>query len=171
MTVLIIVLIAIFLIVICVASNESNSNSTSKPKQVELVVETLDIPDDYIRGTYDCKIAGITHYCNISNCCVFHGIVYHDSANAYNPNAMAIVTMNKRLVGYIPNNLLDEYWRWSNGKPFSCIGVIAPWKSQNSIYAEITAIKPCNESFVEKMTDELTLRYEALQGVNYNPNF
>lgn len=177
---LIIIIIAsiLFIVFLISSSNESteapqekhpSSYSQSQNKSIE--VESLDIPDDNRNGDIAMKIAGLTHYCSEKDCCVFNGIIFNEKNNTYNRNAMVIYSINGKKIGYIPDDLLGRYWEWSNGKTVTCVGVIAPWMSKNTIYGEVTAIKPCNESFVQRKTDELIGWYELQQSVNYDGAF
>ena len=131
---------------------------TPKQKQKEIIVQTLDLPDDEEEGVYESKIAGVTLRCTESDKGIFHGIIYNEEDNPYNNNAMAIVSMKKKLLGYIPDNELKDYWYWSNGLPVSCVGFIKSFvndEGQKILYGKVYAIKPCNTKFVQSTTCEL----------------
>ena len=83
--------------------------SNPKPNKGEVIVRTLDLPDDPKNGIFYTKIAGITHYCNPSDEGYFEGVIYNDSDNPYDGNAMAIVSMNKKLLGYIPKDETNDF--------------------------------------------------------------
>lgn len=135
--------------------------STPKPqptKQKEIVVKTLDIPDDNEEGVYESKIAGITFHCKQSDKGIFHGVIYNEANNPYNSKAMAIVSMNKKLIGYIPEDELDDYYDWNNGLPVTCVGFIKPFtndKGREIVFGRVYSIKPCNSKFVESTTVEI----------------
>ena len=131
---------------------------TPKPKQKEIIVQTLDLPDDEEEGVYESKIAGVTLRCTEADKGIFHGIIYNEEDNPYNNNAMAIVSMKKKLIGYIPDNEINEYWNWSNGLPVTCVGFIKSFvndEGQKILYGKVYAIKPCNTKFVQATTCEL----------------
>ena len=129
-----------------------------KPKQKEIIVRTLDMPDDEEDGLYESKIAGVTFRCTEADKGIFNGIIYNEEDNPYNNNAMAIVSMNKKLIGYIPDNELMDYWDWSNGLPVTCVGFIKSFvndEGKKILFGRVTAIKPCNSKFVASTTLEL----------------
>ena len=129
-----------------------------KPTQTEIVVKTLDVPDDYKNGTYESKISGITMHCTESDKGIFNGIIYNESNNPYNPKAMAIVSMKKKLIGYIPDSELNNYYKWNDGRPVTCVGFIKSFVNENGkniLFGRVTAIKPCNSKFVSSTTLEI----------------
>ena len=131
---------------------------TPKPKQKEIIVRTLDIPDDNEDGVYDSKIAGITLRCTEADKGIFKGIIYNEEDNPYNNNAMAIVSMKKKLLGYIPEDELKDYLYWSNGLPVTCVGFIKSFvndEGQKILFGRVYAIKPCNSKFVDATEFEL----------------
>ncbi len=131
---------------------------TPKPKQKEIIVRTLDMPDDEEDGIYESKIAGITLRCTEADKGIFNGIIYNEEDNPYNNNAMAIVSMKKKLIGYIPEDELKDYWYWSNGLPVTCVGFIKSFindEGKKILFGRVMAIKPCNTKFVESTTLEL----------------
>lgn len=126
-----------------------------KPKQKEIIVKTLDLPDDHEDGIYESKIAGISLHCTDSDKGIFNGVIYNEVDNPYNNNAMAIVSMKKKLIGYIPENELKDYWYWSNGLPVTCVGFIKSFVNEEGkkiLFGRVTAIKPCNSKFVASTT-------------------
>lgn len=126
-----------------------------KPKQKEIVVKTLDLPDDYEDGTYESNISGITFRCTEADKGIFNGIIYNEEDNPYNSKAMAIVSMKKKLIGYIPDSELDDYYDWSNGYPVTCVGFIKSFVNEDGkkiLFGKVTAIKPCNSNFVASTT-------------------
>lgn len=131
-----------------------------KPKQKEIIVRTLNIPDDYEDGTFETRIAGITFHCDETDQGIFKGIIFNESNNPNNPNSMAIASaQSNKIVGYIPNDELKEYSRWCNYKNFPCVGFIKLFtneKGKDILFGRVVSIKPCNESFVNKVTaDEI----------------
>lgn len=131
-----------------------------KPKQKEIIVRTLNIPDDYEDGTFETRIAGITFHCDETDQGIFKGIIFNESNNPNNPNAMAITSaQSNKIVGYIPNDELKEYSRWCNYKNCPCVGFIKQFTNEQGkdiLFGRVVAIKPCNESFVNKVTaDEI----------------
>lgn len=133
-------------------------DNSYQTKQTEVEVRTLDIPDDEEEGIYESKIAGITMRCTDADKGIFQGIIYNESNNPYNKKAMAIVSMNQNMLGYIPNNDLDDYYEWCDGKPVTCVGFINTFETREGnrrLYGKVYAIKPCNINFIQTMTSAL----------------
>lgn len=131
---------------------------TPKPRVKEAVVKTLDLPDDNKTGIFESKIAGISLRCTEADKGIFHGIIYNEDNNPYNSKAMAIVSLNKKLIGYIPENELKDYYDWCNGIPVTCVGFIKSFVNERGaqiVFGKVYAIKPCNTNFVESVTCEL----------------
>lgn len=144
---------------------------TPKPKQKEIIVQTLDLPDDEKDGVYESKIAGITLRCTEADKGIFHGIIYNEEDNPYNNSAMAIISMKKKLLGYIPDNEVKKYWNWSNGHPVTCVGFIKSFvndEGQKILYGKVYAIKPCNTKFVQATTCELDEEIERSHFLSFS---
>lgn len=136
----------------------SSKTIRDTPKQKEIIVQTLDLPDDYEDGTYESKIAGVSLRCTEADKGIFNGIIYNEEDNPYNSNAMAIVSMKKKLIGYIPESELNDYYDWSNGLPVTCVGFIKSFVNEYGkkiLFGRVTAIKPCNSKFVSATTLEI----------------
>lgn len=151
------------------------SDSThDKPKQKEIIVRTLNIPDDDKDGTFETRIAGITFHCDETDQGIFKGIIFNESNNPSNPNAMAIASaQSNKIVGYIPNDELKEYSRWCNYKNFPCVGFIKQftnYQGKDILFGRVVAIKPCNETFVNKVTAEEIECIEENEGMRYTSN-
>lgn len=144
---------------------------TPKPKQQEIVVRNLNIPDDNEDGTFETRIAGISFHCDETDQGIFKGIVFNESNNPSNPNAMAIASaQSNKIVGYIPNDELKEYSRWCNYKNCPCVGFIKQFTNEENkeiLFGRVVAIKPCNESFVKKTTKEEIECIEENEGMRY----
>lgn len=144
---------------------------TPKPKQQEIVVRNLNIPDDNENGTYVTKIAGITHHCDETDQGIFKGIIFNESNNPYNPDAMAIASAeSNKIVGYIPNDELKKYNRWCNFNNCPCVGFIKSFTNEEGkyiLYGRVTAIKPCNENFIKEQTVSGIVWIETSQNMKY----
>ena len=144
---------------------------TPKPKQQEIVVRNLNIPDDNEDGTFETRIAGISFHCDETDQGIFKGIVFNESNNPSNPNAMAIASaQSNKIVGYIPNDELKEYSRWCNYKNCPCVGFIKQFTNEEKkeiLFGRVVAIKPCNESFVKKTIKEEIECIEENEGMRY----
>lgn len=144
---------------------------TPKPKQKEIIVKTLDLPDDEEDGIYIFNIAGITYHCNLSDQGIFNGIIYNESTNKYNPEAMAIVSMNKKLLGYVSEDELDDYLIWCDEKPVTCVGYISTFINdygKKTLYGKVFAIKPCNSEFVKKTTQNIINEIKESENLTFS---
>ena len=144
---------------------------TPKPKQKEIIVRTLDMPDDEEDGIYESKIAGITLRCTEADKGIFNGIIYNEEDNPYNNNAMAIISMKKKLIGYLPDNEINKYWNWSKGLPVTCVGFIKSFvndEGKKILYGKVYAIKPCNTKFVKSKICELDEEIEKSHFLSFS---
>ena len=142
-----------------------------KPKQKEIIVQTLDLPDDEEEGIYESKIAGVTLRCTEADKGIFHGIIYNEEDNPYNNNAMAIISMKKKLIGYQPDNEINKYWNWSKGLPVTCVGFIKSFvndEGKKILYGKVYAIKPCNTKFVKSKICELDEEIEKSHFLSFS---
>ena len=128
------------------------------PKQKEIIVQTLDLPDDYKNGVYESRIAGVSFNCTEADKGIFHGIIYNEENNPHNSKAMAIVSMKKKQICYIPSDEINNYWNWSSGSAVTCVGFIKSFVNEEGkkiLFGRVYAIKPCNTKFVQSTTSEL----------------
>lgn len=155
MEILVIIGIITALIFIIKLGLKENIQSPAPNQQIEITVETVDEPEDFIDGSFDTYIAGIHYHCDQSDIGGFVGIVAPEPNNSYDKNAVAIYRndANPKLLGYIGKNDLSEYRKWSKCKPFTCVGYIMT-EDNAPIYGRIKIIKPYNENFVKNETDD-----------------
>lgn len=152
-------LIIIFIMVVVIAilkyALKDDAISSPQKEQIEITVETIDEPEDFINGSFNTYIAGINHHCNQSDIGGFIGVVAPEPNNPYDKNAVAIYRndSNPKLLGYIGKNDLSEYREWCKGKPFTCVGYIMAGDDA-PVYGRIKVIKPYNENFVKDETDD-----------------
>ena len=78
--------------------------------------------DDEVNDIY---IAGLHHHCTEWDIGPFIGVVFNEKSNPADRDAMAILDTNKRkIVGYVPAKILDDYRDWCKGKKRYCVGYI-----------------------------------------------
>jgi hypothetical protein len=144
---IIIMVVAIMLVLI-------KSTPMSAAPHQEIVIETVDDEEgDLIDGSFLTYIAGINHHCSASDIGGFTGVVAPEPTNQYDKNAVAIYRSDSKLLGYISKSELSEYHEWSRGKPFTCVGYITGGNNA-PLKGRVKIIKPYNEQFVKKETDE-----------------
>lgn len=152
-------LIIIFIMVVVIAiikyALKDDAISSPQKEQIEITVETIDEPEDFIDGSFNTYIAGINYHCDQSDIGGFIGVVAPEPNNPYDKNAVAIYRndSNPKLLGYIGKNDLSEYREWCKGKPFTCVGYIMVGDDA-PVYGRIKVIKPYNENFVKNETDD-----------------
>ena len=150
----IIIGITVVIIFIIRIGLKDNIQSPTSNQQIEIAVETVDEPEDFINGSFNTYIAGINHHCDQSDIGGFIGVVSPDPNNPYDKNAVAIYRndANPKLLGYIGKSDLTEYRKWCNCKSFTCVGYIIPGDN-SPVCGRIKIIKPYNENFVKNETD------------------
>ena len=80
---------------------------------------------DHSGGVNDFYVAGLAHHCSRKDVGFFTGTVFNDKDNQYNRKAMAVYSNQKeRIVGYVPEAILDNYRKWCGRKNCVCIGYI-----------------------------------------------
>lgn len=76
-------------------------------------------------GSMDVFVAGLAHHCRQSDVGVFHGTVYNEKNNPVNNEAMAVWdNRTQKVIGYVPEAILDEYRHFCDGRRCTCIGYI-----------------------------------------------
>lgn len=126
-------------------------------------VQLLNIEDDDSDGNYETKINGLSHHCTKNDEGVFDGVIFNERTNKYDSKAMAVANMKGKIIGYVPAYELKDYHKWSNKKPCTCVGFIRYFIDENGeevLFGRVTAIKPCNKDFVNRLTEELHDIYE-----------
>lgn len=70
-------------------------------------------------------IAGLSHHCSKRDAGFFSGVIYNEKDNPYDKKAMAIWNhQTKKIIGYVPGAVLDEYRSWCKRKNCPCVGYI-----------------------------------------------
>lgn len=145
------------------------SMPTSSAPLREIVVETVnDEEENPIDGSFLTYITGINHHCTLSDIGGFKGVVAPEPTNQYDKNAVAIYRNDSKLLGYISKNELSEYREWSKGKPFTCVGYITGGDNA-ALKGRVKIIKPYNEQFVKRETDEYIQWMISKLGKNFLP--
>ena len=84
-----------------------------------------DILDRGLVNVNDFFLAGLAHHCSRKDVGFFTGTVFNDKDNQHNRKAMAVYSNQKeRIVGYVPEAILDNYRKWCGRKNCVCIGYI-----------------------------------------------
>lgn len=90
------------------------------------VHEDIDVLTHTMRhgDTNDVYIAGLAHHCTRKDVGFFSGVIYNQKDNPYNRKAMAIGNhQTKKIVGYVPEAILDSYREWCEDK-CPCVGYV-----------------------------------------------
>ena len=73
----------------------------------------------------DLYISGVKHHLSRRDVGFFAGAIFNDKDNAYDKKAMVIWDgNNKRVVGYVPAAILDDYRSWCKRRKCSCVGYV-----------------------------------------------
>jgi len=110
--------------------------------------------DDEVNDIY---IAGLKHHCTDLDIGTFSGYVFNEKNNPADPEAMAIVDNKKRkIIGYVPAKILDDYRDWCSGKKRYCVGYIY-WdgeylRGRCRVYPSLDEVPEIEEDAVEYIT-------------------
>lgn len=128
---LIIWIILLAICVIAVSLTVLGRGDKEKGKGVTLWVPDADDPvetgviDSHSDSIWDAYIAGLGHHCTVRNVGVFGGPVFNEKDNPADKKAMAFGNAKtKRIIGYIPSAVLDDYRKWCGRKTAHCVGYI-----------------------------------------------
>ena len=84
-----------------------------------------DILDRWRENVNDLFVAGLAHHCSRRDIGFFTGYVFNEKDNSYNRKAMAVYSHQKeRIVGYVPEAILENYRKWCKRKDCVCVGYI-----------------------------------------------
>ena len=107
------------------------STKKEKPEPVTLWVPEADDPvetkvmDSHSDMLWDAYIAGLGHHCTVRDVGVFGGPVFNEKDNPVDKKAMAFGNAKtKKIIGYIPSAVLDDYRKWCGRKTAHCVGYI-----------------------------------------------
>ena len=114
-------------------------------------------------GSFYAKVAGITFNCTPSDVGVIRGTVRPEPTNAFDPDAMAIVSESGRTLGYIGAYDLLEYRRWCRLREFPFVGYII--FDGYTLSGRILAINPDDADRRQRMEQEFLMSIEANLGI------
>lgn len=177
MIILLIGLIAVFILVLVIMtslrSGSRNEEDDYDAKYLEPVLRNDYLSGDYDNaygedgdGSYYIKIAGITFHCTARNIGCFIGTVANEPDNSVNPDAMAIYTQRGKLLGYVPEDDLDEYREWCNGEKRACIGYIA--KEDGKLFGRVKVL-PNDTDEASKIMIDYAVWLVKHRGVGFAP--
>ena len=128
MVLLIVISIILFVgIAVIVAGNQKETYKPAEPTTVksEVTTEPKVFTDIMDREVQDIYIAGLAHHCTRRDVGVFVGTVYNEKDNPVDRKAMAIGDNNKKkILGYVPGAVLDDFRKWCKREKCPCIGFI-----------------------------------------------
>ena len=95
------------------------------PEVTEDITVYTDFLDRWRENVNEVFIAGLAHHCSRKDIGFFAGAIVNEKDNKYNPKAMAVWNnQQKRIIGYVPEAVLDEYRSWCKRKTCPCVGYI-----------------------------------------------
>ena len=106
------------------------------------------IIDNFDKRINEIYISGLAHHCTINDCGIFGGIVFSDSDNPVDKKAMAIGShQSKKIIGYVPTAILDNYRKWCNKKDCHCVGYI--FREEGKLRGRVRIYHPdCDPSII-----------------------
>ena len=117
----------------------------------------LDSPEE---REFNTIIAGLKYHIKKGESNMFLGITVPEPNNPYDKNAVMVLNVDGLLLGYIPQNDLDNFQKWSGGKPIPCVGHYFP--VGDSFHSDLRCIRPYSMEFIEK---ECKKYFEFIEGV------
>lgn len=116
------------------------------------IFKILNRPGNRYDDALNTYFVGMKHHINESDVCVFLGWIANDENNVFNNRAMAVYNDSCKLLGYIPEKVLKEYWQWSEGDTLPCAGIIYIDKTEDTpqLYGRVKAFKVCNAEFLQE---------------------
>ena len=95
-------------------------------------------------------ISGLAHHCSIQDCGIFGGIIYNDKDNPVEKKAMAIRSyQSKKVIGYVPAAILDDYRKWCGRKECHCVGFL--YRQEGKLRGRVRVYHPdCDLELIEK---------------------
>lgn len=146
-------LIVLGVVLMALASKKRNTPPEYTGGKIDKVPEA----DDWIETKYyrsdlvkDVFIAGLGHHCNISDCGIFGGAIYNEKDNPVDKKAMAIGSyQSKKIIGYVPAAILDDFRKWCGRKNCHCVGYI--YRDGGTLRGRVRAYHPdCDNKMLEE---------------------
>lgn len=124
----IIVALVIVLILLYFSSQkkkiQADNTQVSQRTQVTSEPRTIrtGLLDDEVMEIF---IAGLGHHCTKADIGTFSGVIFNEKDNPVDKKAMAIGNhFTKKIIGYVPNAVLDDYRKWCKREKRPCMGFI-----------------------------------------------
>lgn len=150
-------------------STENKHKETPRSRQREIIVEATNTDEDPYHNYFSTYIAGVNHHASYRDIGAFVGVVFPETENSYDKNAMAISNMNGKLLGYIPKSQQRDYFYFSQNRPYPCVGYIFPTDpgSDFDLCGRVKVIEPCNSDYVHRETASYLLWFKSKYGAKY----
>ncbi len=111
--------------VLAIRANQKNKKRKAGEYNADVQATTEDLYVDTGFPAKDVFIAGLAHHCDRADVGMFTGFVYNDKGNAVNRKAMAVWdNRTQKIIGYVPEAVLEEYRDYCGGRRCVCIGYI-----------------------------------------------
>lgn len=119
-------------------------------------------------NTFFTKIAGLNHLNTKYDVGGYWGCIYHDKDNEHDPNAIALLSIDGRLRGYIPKNQTKSLRKWCDRNYLPCIFYITEGDS-SPLYGHVIVIDTDKESAEFILMSQVKWYVETF-GVKYIPD-
>ena len=130
MTILIIIL-AVIVAGVVIASIHGGSSSSLPRTAASAHREQVTYPPRSIKtgicddDSMEVFIAGLSHHCSSRDIGPFSGMIFPEPDNPADKKAMAIgCHRRKKILGYVPSAILNDYRRWCKREKRACVGFI-----------------------------------------------
>jgi len=127
-----IVLVCIVVIIAVTSGDKKNSSNTGASSKSSTIADRTKVTTEakvftgiMDREVKEIYIAGLAHHCDKRDVGFFSGVVFPETDNPYDNKAMAIGShIHKKIIGYVPAAILDEYRAWCKREKRICAGFI-----------------------------------------------
>lgn len=122
----ILIVVAAFVVLGFLLSKKKSTGRESAGAQMPVTSEPRDVKtgllDDVVNEVY---IAGLAHHCTMADVGPFSGVIFPQKDNPVDRKAMAIGDhRRKKILGYVPSAILDDYRAWCKRDSRPCVGYI-----------------------------------------------
>lgn len=159
----IVAFVAVVVFVINLLSKQP-ANESSNLTTIEL---SFGEKRDSHSNTFLTRIAGLTLSNTADDVGGYWGCIYHDKDNEYDPNAIAVLSVDGKLRGYIPKDETKDLRKWCNRNYLPCIFYIAEGDPA-PLYGHVMVIDSDKEGVEYAMTHQTRWLVENF-GVEFIP--
>lgn len=155
MGIVIIVVLVIVVVFLCFAAlkKKMQMENAQISQRTQVTAEPRSIKTGILDGeVMDVFIAGLGRHCTMADIGTFSGVIFNEMDNPVDKKAMAIGShFTKKILGYVPNAVLDDYRKWCKLEKRPCVGFIF-WDGEH-LRGRCRVYPSCNDD-MEKFQED-----------------